>query len=131
MFKPSKRYQVLIWNDFNVFLSFRNINKCIQKIFWDYWMHFSSVGCVKGEQKKTSYTHFCCVPPNHSSLCIVYEHMGYILPFFELVLWTWLFYFFIILEVFILAQYCVCVTIFHAQPIIHNRLEKIKYLRQK
>ena len=23
-----------------------------------------------------------------------------------------------------LAQYCVCVTIFHAQPIIHNRLEK-------
>ena len=23
-----------------------------------------------------------------------------------------------------LAQYCVCVTIFHAQPIIHNHLEK-------
>ena len=97
-------------NDF-VHLCHFHINKGIQKI--GYGMHFSSVGCVKGEQKKTSY--ILSLPATPSMNCAD-EHTWDIQHFLNhTTLWTWLLFFsFYNFSVFLWAPYCVCVTILYA-----------------
>ena len=82
-----------------------HINKGIQKI--EYGMHFSSVECVKGEQKKTSY--ILSLPATPSMNCAD-EHTWDIEHF-----WITLHYEldsfsfpFIILEFFVSSILCLC-----------------------
>ena len=102
-------------NDF-VHLCHFHINKGIQKI--GYGMHFSSVGCVKGEQKKTSY--ILSLPATPSMNCAD-EHTWDIQHFLNhTTLWTWLLFF----SFYNFSVFCELHIVFVWQFFTHNQLWK-------
>ena len=102
-------------NDF-VHLCHFHINKGIQKI--GYGMHFSSVGCVKGEQKKTSY--ILSLPATPFMNCAD-EHTWDIQHFLNhTTLWTWLLFF----SFYNFRVFCELHIVFVWQFFTHNQLWK-------
>ena len=107
-------------NDF-VHLCHFHINKGIQKI--GYGMHFSSVGCVKGEQKKTSYV--LSLPATPSMNCAD-EHTWDIEHFLNhTTLWTWLLFF----SFYNSRVFCELHIVFVWQFFTHNQLWKKHWRR--